>query len=208
MNKALFLDRDGTIIRDVSLTSHGEKSGADRFVLEPDQVDLIPGAAEAIAEARQSGFKIIVVTNQSAVARGWLTETTLENIHKRMRALLIQENPSALIDDIFYCPFLEDGTVVTYRRKSPNRKPDTGMILEAQKKHALELRDSWMVGDAMTDMLCAERAGLKKVLVATGFGLETFEKCERSGPKLDHFAKDIREAFRFIQKTIGPNNGL
>lgn len=198
MNKALFLDRDGTIIQDVSLTPQGEKSGAERFVREPGQVVLIEGVAKAVALARMAGFKIIVVTNQSAIARGWLTEEKLALVHARMHALLAETDPAARIDDLYYCPFHEDGVVEVYAKKSPNRKPDIGMILEARQKHAVDLSASFMIGDTFTDMLCADRAGLKKILVLTGFGKSAREECARLRLKPDLVAKDLLEAVKAV----------
>src|SRR5689334_7127797 len=96
-NKALFLDRDGTIVKEIP-SGNPEKPDSLGYLTEPSQVEIIEGSADAISLARQLGFKIIIITNQSAIARGWLTEEKLEEINRRTYDLLLEGNGNALID--------------------------------------------------------------------------------------------------------------
>ena len=103
-NRAIFLDRDGTIIEDPGYLSH------------PEQVNLLDGAAEALNELRAMGYKVVVVSNQSGIARGILSENDLEEIHDRLRQLLAEKG--AYLDQIYYCPYHPDGVVPKYRKES------------------------------------------------------------------------------------------
>ena len=198
MNKALFLDRDGTIIKEaISTAPEGYKSN---YITTVEQVELIEGADTAIAAARESGFKIIVITNQSAVARGWLSEETLELVNQKMYALLTEHNPDAIIDDLYYSPYHVDGIIEKYKKESTWRKPDIGMILEAQRKHNINLSESYFIGDTYEDMKCGDSAGTKKILVMTGYGKIAYKKCLDEKLKIDFIAKNLLEAVRFITR--------
>lgn len=198
MNKALFLDRDGTIIKEaISTAPEGDKS---KYLTTVEQVELIEGADSAIAAARESGFKIIVITNQSAIARGWLTEETLNLINRRMYALLTEHNPNAVIDDLYYSPYHVEGIIEKYKKQSNWRKPEIGMILDAKKKHDIDLEKSYFIGDTYEDMKCGNNAGIKKILVMTGFGNIAYKKCLDEKLKIDFIAKNLLEAVNFIKE--------
>jgi len=143
---AVFLDRDGTIIAD------------DNYLSEPAQVRLLPGAAEAIRCLRAAGYLIIVVSNQSGIARGLFTEERLAEINRRMEALLAAEG--AHLDAIYYCPHLPEGTVAKYARECDCRKPAPGLLLRAAREHNIDLSRSWIIGDAERDVEAGRRAGL------------------------------------------------
>ena len=177
--RAVFLDRDGTIIED---------SG---FVRTPAQVRLLPNAADAIHQLRSLGFRIVVVSNQSGVARGLLTEADLRAVHERMVALLSQNGAS--IDNAYYCPYLDgpDATVLAYRQDSPLRKPKPGMLLKAADDMKLNLRDSWMIGDAPRDIEAGQRAGCRTVLL----GRE-----QPNGLESTILARDLAEAANRIER--------
>ena len=149
--QAVFLDRDGVIIREVNYLTH------------PDQLKLIKGSAEAIKELRAAGFKVIVITNQSAVARGFITIPQLGTIHKKLGELLRRHG--ARLDAIYYCPHHPRAG---RRVNCACRKPKTLMIKRAAKKFKLDLRNSYFVGDTTTDMLTAKNAGCRALLVRTG----------------------------------------
>ena len=148
--KAVFLDRDGVIIRQW-----------DGYLDDPARVELLPGAAEAIRKLREEGFAVIVVTNQAGVGYGHLTEETLEAIHTRLKEELSRKGAS--LDAIYYCPHTpEEGCSC--------RKPAPGMLLRAAEELGLDLSRSYLVGDMTTDIEAGKRVGCFTVLVRTGFG--------------------------------------
>lgn len=197
MNKALFLDRDGTILKEVE----GESPETLGYLVSVQQVELITGSADAIAAARKLGYKIIIITNQSAIARGWLTLEELDNINEKMYSLLQKENPGALVDALYFSPYHKEGVVEEYSVEHPSRKPDIGMILEAKKEHNIELSSSYMIGDAFSDMQTGINAGLHNILVETGYGKMAYRKCLDENVKIDFIATNLNEAVKYIAKT-------
>ncbi len=189
MNKAIFLDRDGTINKEVD------------YLTKPEQIVLIPGAKRALQTFKELGFLNIVITNQSAIARGFLTEKKLFEIHSKFLNLLTFRS-KPLIYDIFYCPYHKDGIIENYAQESFNRKPNPGLILKSAIKYNIDLSKSFLIGDSYTDMKCAEIAGLKKILVLTGYGEETLVKCIKENLKIECVVNDIFEASKFITKYL------
>jgi D,D-heptose 1,7-bisphosphate phosphatase len=153
--KAVFLDRDGTI---------NETNG---FVTKPEDFRLIPGAAEAIKRINSSGYLAIVTTNQPVIARGEASLNDLDAIHKKMETLLGDQG--AYLDDIFYCPHHPDkgfaGERPEYKINCECRKPKPGMILNAAKKYNINLAASWMVGDSKRDVGAGICAGCKTAYI-------------------------------------------
>jgi D-glycero-D-manno-heptose 1,7-bisphosphate phosphatase len=199
-SKALFLDRDGTIIKQFPSTAdRDEKKRA--YILELNQVELLEGSADAIAEARKLGYKIIIVTNQSAVARGWLTEEKMWEIENHMCALLKRENPEAVIDESYFCPYYADGVIEKYKISSPDRKPGTGMIMKAKEKYGINLENSYMIGDSFTDVKCGLNAGTKTILVLTGYGEIALQKCLDEKLKINFIADNLFEAVKYLEKN-------
>lgn len=149
--RAIFLDRDGTIIED---------SG---YLFEPDSVRLLPNAAEGLARLKLAGFQLVLVSNQSGIARGIFDEAALARVHSRLEALLAERG--VRLDAAYYCPFLAgpDASVETYRRESPLRKPGPGMLLQAAGELGLDLSQSWMIGNAATDVLAGNAAGCRTI---------------------------------------------
>ena len=150
-NKAIFLDRDDTLIEDPG------------YINNPDQVRLLDGVAQGLVELRSMGYKLVVVSNQSAVARGIVTEKALQQIHDRLRELLADQD--AMLDKIYYCPYHPDGVIPKYRKQSEFRKPNPGMLLQAANELDLDLTQSWMVGNSGSDIEAGFRAGCKTILV-------------------------------------------
>jgi D-glycero-D-manno-heptose 1,7-bisphosphate phosphatase len=202
LNKALFLDRDGTILKEVE----GETPETLGYLTTVAQVELIDASADAIALARKSGYKIIIITNQSAIARGWLTEEELHNINRKMYDLLLHANPEAKVDDLFYSPYHKDGIIDKFAAEHPSRKPDIGMILEAQEKYDIDLSASYMVGDAYTDVRCGLNAGTKNILVETGYGKIAYKKCLDENLKIDFIASNLYDAVQYIVKSKHSEN--
>jgi len=151
--RAVFFDRDKTLIEDPG------------FINQPDQVRLFDDVPGAIARLRRAGFCIVVITNQSGVARGLITEEQLEAVHQRLQDLLAERG--APLDAIYSCPYLDgpEATVERYRRQSHLRKPDPGMLIEAAEDLKLDLRRSWIVGDRGRDIEAGRRAGCRTILL-------------------------------------------
>ena len=147
--KAVFIDRDGVLIRDVDYL--GSVSGLEVF----------KRAASAIKLLRAAGFKIVIVTNQSGVARGYFTMADVHRIHDELKRRLAKQG--ARWDAIYVSPHGPDS-------KHAWRKPRTGMLLAAKRRFRLKLSASWMIGDKTSDIECARRAGCAAVLVRTGKG--------------------------------------
>ncbi|HLA37318.1 MAG TPA: HAD family hydrolase [Candidatus Brocadiales bacterium] len=151
MKKAVFLDRDGTIIHGVP------------YLSSPEELVLLPNSARAIRLFKEEGFTVVIATNQSGVARGYFTEQRLHEIHERLLDLLSQEG--ATIDAVYYCPHLPEGTVAEYSIECQCRKPKTGMLLRAAREHGINLKGSIMIGDTPGDILAGNAVGCKTVLV-------------------------------------------
>jgi D-glycero-D-manno-heptose 1,7-bisphosphate phosphatase len=150
-NKAIFLDRDDTIIEDPG------------YINNPDQVKLLDGAAEALSSLKGMGYKLVVVSNQSGIARGIVTEETLGRIHKRLEQLLAEKGVS--LDRIYYCPYHPEGVIPKYRKESDLRKPNPGMLFLAHKDLDVDMAESWMVGNSLGDVEAGKRAGCKTVMI-------------------------------------------
>ena len=157
--RAIFIDRDGTI------------NVSKGFISKADDLELIPGTIDAIKAINKSGALAIVITNQPVIARGECSFEELHNIHNKLKTLLGEKG--AFVDDIFYCPHHPDkgfeGEVPELKFDCECRKPKTGMIDEAVKKYNIDLSKSYMVGDSTMDLETARNAGIKSVLVDTGF---------------------------------------
>ena len=157
--RAIFLDRDGTM------------NVSKGFISKADDLELIPGTIDAIKAINKSGALAIVITNQPVIARGECSFEELHNIHNKLKTFLGEKG--AFVDDIFYCPHHPDkgfeGEVPELKFDCECRKPKTGMIEEAVKKYNIDLSKSYMVGDSTMDLETARNAGIKSVLVDTGF---------------------------------------
>lgn len=161
MKRAVFLDRDRTLIEDPG------------YVSDPERVLLLPGSADAVARLRAAGYHVVVVTNQSGVARGLMTEDQLAAVHQRMQDLLIAQNTG--VDALYYCPYLDsdEAVVPAYRRSSELRKPAPGMLKLAAKDLQLDLSRSWMVGDAERDVQAGRAAGCRAIRIGLSPGEST-----------------------------------
>ena len=186
--RAIFLDRDGTM------------NVSKGFISNAEDLELIPGTIEAIKAINKSGALAIVITNQPVIARGECSFEELHNIHNKLKTLLGEKG--AFVDDIFYCPHHPDkgfeGEVPELKFDCECRKPKTGMIDEAVKKYNIDLSKSYMVGDSTMDLELARNAGVKSVLVDTGFAGND-GKYDRS---CDIEAKDLLDAVEKIIKDM------
>lgn len=177
-NIAVFLDRDGTLI--------AEKN----YLKMIRDVKILPGVPDALSTLRQAGYKLILITDQSGVARGYLTEKKLGAIHKHLQKLLARSN--AQLDAIYYCPHHPDDGCRC-------RKPGLALVKEAKKHFNIDLRKSFSVGDKIKDFEFGQRMGGKGIFVLTGHGAEESKKLTKKGaPKPDKTAKNMTDAARWI----------
>ena len=181
--RAVFLDRDDTIIEDAV------------YLSDPESIKLLPGVGLAVKSLRQAGYKIVVVTNQSGIARGLLTEDTLERIHSRLRQMLIDQG--AMLDAIYYCPFHPEGTVEKYKRESDLRKPGPGMFIKASEQLNIDLENSWMIGDSSRDVAAGQAAGCRTIRLRPRDPGKPFSN-EADRHPADFVARNLVEAAKII----------
>jgi len=153
MDRAIFLDRDNTILED--------KEG---YLGDPAKVKLLPGAATALAAMRRLGYRIIVASNQSGVARGMFDEAAVENVNQEMCKHL-REQAGAHIDASYYCPYHPEASVPQYRMDHEWRKPKAGMLKQAAEDFSIDLSQSWMIGDQPRDIACGAAANCRTILL-------------------------------------------
>ncbi len=157
--RAVFLDRDDTLIECNGLPAPPPPA-APGDLTDPALVRLLPGVPGACAALKRAGFALVVVSNQGVVARGGATLATVEAINRRVSELL-HEDGRPLIDRFYFCPFHPKGRVPEFTREHDWRKPAPGMILAAAADMGLDLRDSWLIGDAARDVEAGIGAGLE-----------------------------------------------
>jgi D-glycero-D-manno-heptose 1,7-bisphosphate phosphatase len=153
-SKAIFLDKDGTLIDDVP------------YNIEPELIRLSPRAIEGLQLFAQLGFRLVVVSNQPGVARGMFAESALDAVWRRLDHLL--EPHGIDIDGYYFCPHHPDGSLASYALDCDCRKPQPGLLHEAATEHGIELAGSWMVGDILNDVEAGNRAGCRTVLIDNG----------------------------------------
>lgn len=166
---AVFLDRDGVLTR--------EKS----YVCTVADLEIFPYAFACIQQMKSKGYYTIIVTNQSGVARGLFTETDLNEMH-----LYLKQKTG--VDAIYYCPHHPEGKIQKYRKACHCRKPKTGMIEQACRDYGIDMGRSYMVGDRAGDIIAGQSAGLKTILLESGYGTERLE----TDVKPDYILEDLR----------------
>ena len=185
---AVFLDRDGTIVREVG------------YLRSPAQLRLLPRAASAIRRLNDAGFAVIITTNQSGIARGILTEADLALTNETLQRRLARYR--AHIDAFYFCPHHPEVGPPEYRRRCRCRKPSPGMLLRAAREFDLDLARSFAVGDSARDLLAGRNAGARAILVRTGYGRQTEAQCG-AGLPADHVADDLAGAADWILAQRG-----
>jgi D-glycero-D-manno-heptose 1,7-bisphosphate phosphatase len=158
MNKAVFLDRDGTVNEEVG------------YLRDLSMLTLIPGAGRAINKLNEAGFLVVLVTNQSGVARGYFPESLVAEAHARLEALLRKDG--ARLDAVYYCPHHPTAGTTMHTRVCACRKPGTGLIDRAAQELAIDVPRSYMVGDKWSDVELGHRAGALSILVQSGFAAD------------------------------------
>ncbi|RMF61447.1 MAG: D-glycero-beta-D-manno-heptose 1,7-bisphosphate 7-phosphatase [Calditrichaeota bacterium] len=187
-NRAVFLDRDGTLNEDV------------HFLDSVENLRLIPGAIEAVRIFNQLNMKVVVVSNQSGIARGYFDEDTVKEIHQAMAQRFLQSG--ARIDAFYYCPHHPEYGNPPYQQQCYCRKPNPGMLLSAAEELDIGFPSSYMVGDKLSDIETGKRVNLFTILVLTGKGSVEAKRMQSdlTLPQADVVVQDILEAARFISE--------
>jgi len=177
-NRFIILDRDGTII-------------TERFYLsQPEQVELLPGAASGLRRMKDVGFGLIVITNQSGIGRGYFDYSRLDSIHQRLQEVLQAEGVT--LDVIYVCPHTPEDDCNC-------RKPKTGLLEQAGRDYGFDPASCYVIGDKAVDIELGQRAGATTFLVRTGYGAEL----ERAGiVKPDYIVNDLEEASHVIEGML------
>ncbi|MFA4858584.1 MAG: D-glycero-beta-D-manno-heptose 1,7-bisphosphate 7-phosphatase [Candidatus Margulisiibacteriota bacterium] len=186
MHKAVFLDKDGTINKDVGYLDHHTK------------LKVFPYSAKAIKMLNAAGYKVIVVSNQSGIARGFLTEGALQAIDKKLSKEIL--SGGGIIDAIYYCPHHPEHGIHPYKRNCECRKPATGMLKQAQKRFDLDLSQCYMIGDKLSDIEMGFNAGIKSILVKTGYGAEVANNPALAKLKPSFVGENLLTAAEWITK--------
>ena len=186
MNRAVFLDRDGTLI---------EEKG---YVCHFSEVVVFSFAVEALRRFNEMNYRTVIVTNQSAVARGICSEREVRNLHEELR--LHFQRRGAVIDAVYFSPFLEEAVVERYRARHSLRKPSPGMLIQAAGDLNLDLRSSWMIGDSAIDIKAGIDAGCRTVLVRTGKGKSVEMELAGDAVRPDRIEDDVLAAARAIAR--------
>lgn len=152
MERAIFLDRDGILNEDVGYA----KSIAD--------IKILPDVPQALKQFKELGYRLFVITNQAVISRGYAKESDIEELHEQMNSILVQQG-GVKIDGFYMCPHHPDADLEQYRKICECRKPAHGLILQAAKEHAIDLRQSWMIGDRVSDIVAGKDAGCRTILV-------------------------------------------
>ena len=185
---AAFIDRDGTINEQMGYINH-----LSRF-------KLIPGAPEGIRLLNDLGFLVIVISNQSGVARGYYPIDLVHQIHDLMRRT-VEKEANATIDAILFCPHHPEGTVSEYAVECDCRKPKTGLIQRACTDFDIDMARSFVIGDMASDMELAKRAALGGIMVETGYGLGEIDFIlPKKRLDITFIAEDLLHAARFLQE--------
>lgn len=186
---AVFFDRDNTLII------------GTEYLGDPAGVKLVAGAAGAVATCRNLGYAVITVSNQSGVARGMFTEADVQAVDAEMDRQLLEHNSAAVIDRHEYCPHHPEGTVDDYRRRCECRKPKPGMIFTAAEAMALDIKKSWMVGDAPRDVAAGKAAGCRTILIIDKTLAASPAASEDNGIQADFTVGSLIEAAEVIAQA-------
>ncbi len=187
-NRAVFLDRDGTINEEMGYINH-----VSRF-------RIFDFAAQAIKIFNKLQFKVVVITNQAGVAKGYFDEALVKELHLKLKEALSAQG--AVIDAIYYCPHHPTEGYGEYKKDCPCRKPNIGMIEKAANELHIDIKRSIMIGDRYKDTQMAHKAGMKAIMVLTGYGKGEYTYQRNTWTDYpDHIAEDLLEAAYFLQNN-------
>jgi D,D-heptose 1,7-bisphosphate phosphatase len=187
--RAVFLDKDGTLVDDVP------------YNVDPALIRLAPGAAEALPKLHRAGYLLVVVSNQSGVARGVFPESALVHVMERLGSLF--DECGATLAGFYYCPHHPQGAVTQFAKNCDCRKPEPGMLLAAARRHDIDLKRSWMVGDILDDIEAGRRAGCRTILINRGAETQWRIDAERTP---DFFVNDLARAAECILASCAPRS--
>lgn len=187
-HRAVFMDRDGTICEEVG------------YLDSVERLRLIPRSGAAIRLLNDRGLKSVVVTNQSGVARGFFSESRLQDLHKELARQLREEG--AHLDGVYYCPHHPSEGQEPYLRVCDCRKPASGLLLRAAADLDLDLPSSYVIGDHDSDVECAQRVGAKGILVLTGHGCDFLTQQERRLAPPSFIAPDLYAAVEWVISNV------
>lgn len=181
MRKAIFLDRDGTVIEERN------------YICKEEDVILLKNAAEGLKTLQDEGYLLFIVSNQSGVARGYFNEDIVIKINNHLNNLLL--NKGVKIEKIYYCPHHKDGVIEKYKIDCDCRKPNTGLIKKATSEYDIDLENSYVIGDKLSDIQLAKNCNCNAILVLTGYGNR-----QKETESSFHFetAEDLLEAANII----------
>ncbi len=192
MERVIFLDRDGTLNEEVN------------YLHRKEDLVLLPGVAEALGALKRAGYRLVVVTNQAGIARGYYGEDEVVSLHAYMNELLAPQG--AQIDHFFYCPHHPEHGIGIYKKACHCRKPETGMFEMAEQYYEIDKEHSWMIGDKKIDVEAGRNYGVHTILIGTGYGAEERAEAEENlheGESLpwDFYADTLLEAVEEILKS-------
>ncbi len=184
-NHAIFLDRDGTLNEDPG------------YINDPEQVVLFPETGEALALLKKYGFLLIIISNQSGIARGLMTNKDVDAVNEKINSLLAEYKVK--VDAFYYCPAHPD---FSSDEECDCRKPSPKLVLEAAKEFNIDLNKSYFIGDTAADIQCGKNAGLKTILVKTGKGVENFSILQKENNFPTFVAENLLNATSIILADI------
>jgi D-glycero-D-manno-heptose 1,7-bisphosphate phosphatase len=184
----VFLDRDGTLNVEVD------------YIRTPDELQIIEGAAKAVRKLNEHGIITCVISNQSGIARGFLTEADLIPIHAKLREELLREG--AKLGGIYYCPHHPTAGIAPYNVECECRKPKPGMLQQGARELNIALQRSFVVGDSVVDMQAGNAVDAATILVQTGYGRKSLQTCNEQNIPISFVADSIVEAVDFILDNV------
>ena len=196
--KTVFLDRDGTMNEEVN------------YLHRPEDLKLIPGVPQAVRQLNEAGFRVVVVTNQAGVARGYYGEEDVKILHQYLNELLGTEG--AHVDAFYYCPHHPEHGIGQYKQECSCRKPGIGIFEAADRDCPVDRTQSFMVGDKLIDTEAGRRFGVRSILVGTGYGAGIRrQEAERENPEetpgYDWYAEDLKAAADLICRLDRERDG-
>ena len=186
--RAVFLDKDGTLVGDVP------------YNVKPELIRLTAGALEAVRSLHALSYKLFIITNQSGVARGYFSESALVAVEQHLRELF--QTVGVSLSGFYYCPHHPNGTITHYATHCDCRKPQPGLIYRAASEHQIDLKQSWFIGDILHDIEAGRQAGCRTILINNGNETEW----QLSRQRLPHHVVgNLIEATNVIQAIASPS---